>query len=217
MPAKRHRRGFIPDGCIRCSRFFEIDGRAGAAAGGYRIRSALRSISKSRTGRLLTMQPFFYGRSMSFWLIKSEPGDISVDDVAAMPQQTVCWTGIRNYQARNFMRDRMRPGDGAFFYHSSCAEPGIVGVAEITSLAFPDPTQFDTASYYFDPKATPETPRWFSVDLRLRRRTRLLPLKTIRQFDELEGMPLLARGNRLSISPVEPGQWRYLLGKLTDV
>ncbi|MGI4848098.1 MAG: EVE domain-containing protein [Janthinobacterium lividum] len=153
---------------------------------------------------------------MSYWLIKSEPGDVSVDDIAKAPQQTICWTGIRNYQARNFMRDAMLIGDQGFFYHSSCAEPGIVGIVEVVSVAFPDPTQFDTHSHYHDVKATQETPRWFSVDLQLKRKLSLLPLKTLRTCDELEGMPLLARGNRLSISPVAPHQWHFIQGLLID-
>jgi predicted RNA-binding protein with PUA-like domain len=151
---------------------------------------------------------------MSCWLLKSEPDDISVDDLGRAPDQTMCWSGIRNYQARNFMRDGMRVGDQAFFYHSSCAEPGIAGIVEIVSTAYPDPTQFDSASRYFDAKATQESPRWISVDIRLQHKTLLLPLKTLRTFTELEAMPLLARGNRLSVSPVAPDQWRFIASRL---
>src|SRR5476649_860117 len=117
---------------------------------------------------------------MNYWLMKSEPDDASIDDVLAMPEQTIAWYGVRNYQARNFMRDLMRVGDGVLFYHSSCAEPGIVGLAEVASTSYPDPTQFDPKSKYFDPKATLENPRWMLVDVRALRKTRLLNLAEMR-------------------------------------
>ncbi len=150
---------------------------------------------------------------MSYWLMKSEPGDVSVDDLAAMPDATVGWYGVRNYQARNFMRDLMRPGDGVLFYHSSCAEPGVAGLAEVVGAPYPDPTQFDPGHRYHDPKSTPELPRWYQVDVRLLRKTRLLPLAEIRAHPELQDMRLLARGNRLSITPVTPAEWR-VIGRL---
>ncbi len=147
---------------------------------------------------------------MAYWLMKSEPKDVSVDDLAAMPEATVGWYGVRNYQARNFMRDLMRPRDGVLFYHSSCAEPGVVGLAEVVGAPYPDPTQFEAGNKYFDGKATPEVPRWYQVDVRLVRKTRLLSLAEIRQHPDLQDMRLLARGNRLSITPVTPAEWRVI-------
>jgi predicted RNA-binding protein with PUA-like domain len=146
-----------------------------------------------------------------YWLMKSEPEECSVDDVAKLPKKTVPWTGVRNYQARNFMRDQMRLGDGVLFYHSSCPEPGIVGIAEVASPAYPDATQFDPGSKYFDPKSTREAPRWLHVDVKLQRKTRLLSLAEIRQVPALADMRLLQRGNRLSITPVTPAEWRTIL------
>ncbi len=151
---------------------------------------------------------------MRYWLMKSEPSDVSVDDLAALPDQSVAWYGVRNYQARNFMRDQMRVGDQVFFYHSNCEEPGIAGLAEVSKLAYPDQTQFDPASHYFDPKATPETPRWFNVDVRLKRKTRLVSIKELRGHPELEHMRTLQKGNRLSITPVDPREWAFILGIL---
>lgn len=151
---------------------------------------------------------------MQYWLMKSEPDEVSIDDALNAPEHTVPWTGVRNYQARNFMRDRMRVGDGVLFYHSSCAEPGIAGLAEVASTPYPDPTQFDSASPYFDPKATPENPRWMLVDVRAIRKTRLIPLSELRIHPELEGMIILQRGNRLSVTPVTPAQWRFITGRL---
>lgn len=151
---------------------------------------------------------------MRYWLIKSEPSEISIDDLASSPAVHTPWYGVRNYQARNFMRDDMRLGDLAFFYHSSCAEPGIVGIVEVVKLAYPDQSQFDPESQYYDPKATLEKPRWFSVDVKYLRKTRLLSLKELRSYPELEQMRLLAGGNRLSISPVEPSEWNFIKNKL---
>ena len=147
---------------------------------------------------------------MPYWLMKSEPDEVSIDDVLAAPRHTVAWFGVRNYQARNFMRDGMQKGDLAFFYHSSCAEPGIAGIVEIASTAYPDATQFDPASHYYDPKATPEQPRWISVDVKAVRKTRLLSLKQLRSYPELEAMRLLAKGSRLSVMPVEPAEWKFI-------
>ena len=146
----------------------------------------------------------------NYWLMKSEPDEVSIDDVFAAPEHTVAWFGVRNYQARNFMRDAMHAGDLAFFYHSSCAEPGIAGIVEIASSAYPDATQFDRSSHYYDLKATPEQPRWISVDVKAVRKTRLLSLKELRACPELAAMRLLAKGSRLSIMPVEPSEWNFI-------
>ncbi len=151
---------------------------------------------------------------MRYWLMKSEPSDVSIDDLASFPDQTVDWYGVRNYQARNFMRDQMKVGDGVLFYHSNCAEPGIAGLAEVSQLAYPDRTQFDPKHRYFDPKATPEQPRWFNVDVRLVRKTRLLSLKALRDNPQLANLRILQRGNRLSITPVDPRDWEVILGLL---
>jgi predicted RNA-binding protein with PUA-like domain len=149
---------------------------------------------------------------MRYWLMKCEPSECSVDDVLAMPQQTVPWFGVRNYQARNFMRDDMSVGDLAFFYHSSCAEPGIAGLMKVAKKAYPDITQFDPASEYHDPKSTPEAPRWMNVDMKLVKKTRLVPLAELRAHPELASLRILQRGNRLSITPVEPAEWAFIAG-----
>lgn len=149
---------------------------------------------------------------MRYWLMKSEPSEYSIDDLVR--DGVVPWFGVRNYQARNFMRDQMRVGDGVLFYHSSCPEPGIVGLAEVATDAYPDATQFDPASKYYDPKASPARPRWYHVDVRLKQKTRLMSLKEMRGYPELANMRVLARGNRLSITPVHPDEWRFILSKL---
>jgi predicted RNA-binding protein with PUA-like domain len=151
---------------------------------------------------------------MAYWLMKSEPSDVSVDDLAAMPKKTVAWYGVRNYQARNFMRDEMKAGDGVLFYHSSCPEPGIVGLAEVASNAYPDETQFDKKSKYFDPKSTREEPRWMHVDVKLVKKTRLLALEAMRAAPSLASMRVLQRGNRLSITPVTAAEWKAVLALL---
>ena len=142
--------------------------------------------------------------------MKSEPSEASIDDLARAPAQTVPWTGVRNYQARNFMRDEMRVGDGVLFYHSSCPQPGIAGIAEVASAAYPDATQFDPKSPYFDPKATPDAPRWVNVDVKLCARERLIGLAELRAEPELAQMRVLQRGNRLSITPVTSAEWRIV-------
>ena len=142
--------------------------------------------------------------------MKAEPAECSVDDALAAPHATVPWTGVRNYQARNFMRDAMRVGDGVLFYHSSCAQPGIVGLAQVASAAYPDPTQFDPASPYFDPTSTREAPRWLLVDVQVLKKTRNLTLPELRADPALTDMLLLKRGNRLSITPVAPAHWRHI-------
>lgn len=146
--------------------------------------------------------------------MKSEPSVVGIDDVQAMPNQTVDWWGVRNYQARNFMRDQMKVGDAVFFYHSNCKQPGIAGIAEVARLAYPDRTQFDAASPYYDPKSTPENPRWVNVDVRIVRKTRLVSLDELRIHPELANMRVLARGNRLSITPVDPAEWRFIVEHL---
>ena len=151
---------------------------------------------------------------MRYWLMKSEPDEFSIDDLARAPRRGSAWFGVRNYQARNFMRDEMRVGDQVLFYHSSCAQPGIAGLAEVCAAAHPDETQFDPNSKYYDPKATRAAPRWFNVDVRFVRKTQLLDLAELRRHKELAGMRLLARGNRLSITPVDPGEWKFITTKL---
>ena len=146
--------------------------------------------------------------------MKSEPADVSIDDLASFPNQTVDWYGVRNYQARNFMRDQMQVGDGVLFYHSNCDQPGIAGIAEVSTLAYPDRLQFIKDHKYYDPKATPETPRWFNVDVKLVRKTRLLSLKEMRENSALENLRILQRGNRLSITPVDPRDWQTILALL---
>ena len=148
---------------------------------------------------------------MAYWLMKSEPEEFSIDDLVAAKNQTVAWFGVRNYLARNFMRDQMKVGDEVFFYHSSCPEPGIAGLAKVSSPAYPDATQFEKKSKYFDAKATPETPRWFLVDVKLDKKTPLISLAGLREHAALEDMLILQRGNRLSITPVTPPQWKYII------
>jgi len=144
---------------------------------------------------------------MNYWLMKSEPAECSVDDALAAPDATVPWTGVRNYQARNFMRDAMRVGDGVLFYHSSCAEPGIAGIARVASAARTDPTQFDPRSPYFDPASKPQAPRWLLVDVQVLRKTRILTLAQLRADARLADMLVLRKGNRLSVTPVTAREW----------
>jgi len=153
---------------------------------------------------------------MNYWLMKSEPEECSVDDVLAMPNATVPWFGVRNYLARNFMRDQMRLQDGVLFYHSSCALPGVVGLAEVASTPYPDATQFDASSKYFDPKASLEAPRWQLVDVRVTRKTRTLSLAELRAHAALTEMILLRRGNRLSITPITAHEWDTIVRLLAE-
>jgi predicted RNA-binding protein with PUA-like domain len=149
--------------------------------------------------------------SRQYWLMKSEPDECSIDDALRAPDATVAWTGVRNYQARNFMRDAMQPGDGVLFYHSSCATPGIAGLAEVASRTRPDPTQFDPASPYHDPKSAPDKPRWLLLDVKALKKTRLIPLAEMRDTRELAEMVVLQKGSRLSITPVSESHWRFIV------
>lgn len=151
---------------------------------------------------------------MNYWLMKSEPDTFGIDDLAAMPDQTEHWDGVRNYQARNMMRDQMQVGDRVFFYHSNTKVPGIVGIAEVVREGYPDHTAFDPEAKYYDPKSDPGKPRWYMVDVKfVRRLARTISLEELKQHaDALEDFPLLRRGNRLSIMPVTKPQWDYILG-----
>jgi len=146
----------------------------------------------------------------NYWLMKSEPDEVSIDDALAAPDATVAWTGVRNYQARNFMRDGMKVGDGVLFYHSSCPEPGIAGLARVASAIKPDPTQFDPKSPYYDAASKKDDPRWLLVDVQALRKTRLLALPELRAKPELAELTILRKGNRLSITPVEPAHWKII-------
>lgn len=150
---------------------------------------------------------------MRYWLIKSEPDAFSIDDLKNSPGKKTHWDGVRNYQARNFMRDDMRPGDPVFYYHSNTDEPGIVGIAEVASKAYPDHTAFDPNDHHFDPASDPHKPRWMMVDIRFKRKLkRPLSLAEIRTHaDRLDGLALIRRGNRLSVMPVSEPHWNYLL------
>jgi len=148
---------------------------------------------------------------LTYWLMKSEPDAFSIDDLAA--KKTEPWDGIRNYQARNMIRDDMKVGDMAFFYHSSCPEPAVVGLMTIASRPYPDPSQFDPGSGYYDPGSKPDDPRWLLVDVRFKRKLRRpITLQELKEHPALAGFQLLKRGNRLSIFPVEQKHWDLILG-----
>jgi predicted RNA-binding protein with PUA-like domain len=151
---------------------------------------------------------------MNYWLMKSEPDECSIDDVLAAPGRKTAWSGVRNYQARNFMRDGMHVGDGVFFYHSSCDEPGIAGLAEVASPAYIDASQFDKKSPYYDPASKKAAPRWVNVDVRALKKTKLVPLAELRRHKALAKMRLLRPGNRLSITPVSAAEWKYITERL---
>ena len=151
---------------------------------------------------------------MNYWLMKSEPSECSIDDTLAAPDATVPWVGVRNYQARNFMRDAMQVGDGVLFYHSSCAEPGIVGIARVASRPYPDATQFDPQSHYYDASSKPAEPRWMLVDVQAVKKTRNLALPELRAHPALADLTILKKGNRLSITPVDANQWQVISGLL---
>jgi predicted RNA-binding protein with PUA-like domain len=150
---------------------------------------------------------------MAYWLMKSEPSVFGIDDLKAKPQRTSFWDGVRNYQARNFMRDGMKKGDKVFFYHSSCPEPGIVGIASVAREAYPDATAFDPKSPYYDPKSDPKKPIWIGVDVKfVRQFKRVISLDELKQEPRLDGFTLLRRGNRLSVMPVSEAHWNVVLG-----
>jgi predicted RNA-binding protein with PUA-like domain len=169
---------------------------------------------RHRRGTLFAAHRLFEAHPLAYWLMKSEPAECSIDDALASPDATVPWTGVRNFQARNFMRDQMQIGDGVLFYHSSCAVPGIAGVAEVASKAYPDPTQFDPTSPYYDSASRPEKPRWLLVDVRARYQVEVVTLAQMREVPALQDMLVLKRGNRLSITPVQPAHWQLLLGMM---
>ena len=149
---------------------------------------------------------------MKYWLMKSEPEAFSIDDLRRAPGRTDHWDGVRNYQARNMMRDEMNKGDLVFFYHSNCAEPGIVGIMKVVREAYPDHTAFDPETRYYDPKSDFASPRWYMVDVRfVRKLKRVIPLAELKTCAELKDMPLVKRGNRLSIMPVTETQWDFIL------
>ncbi len=150
---------------------------------------------------------------MAYWLMKTEPSEFSIDDLKARPKRTEPWDGVRNYQARNMMRDQMKKGDGVLFYHSNCEEPGIVGVAKVVREGYPDPTAFDPEDKHYDPKSDPDDPRWYHVDVKfVRKLKRTIALAEIKRHPELAEMPLVRRGNRLSVMPVTESEWEFVLG-----
>ena len=152
---------------------------------------------------------------MNHWLMKSEPDVFGIDDLKNRPGRTEPWDGVRNYQARNMMRDQMKRGDLAFFYHSNCDDPGIVGIMTVAREGYPDHTAFDPQAKYYDPKSDPGNPRWYMVDVRYKRKlTRTITLQELKQYGggPLADMPLLRKGNRLSVMPVTAGQWDFILG-----
>ena len=148
---------------------------------------------------------------MQKWLMKSEPSEFSIDDLKACPKQTDMWDGVRNYQARNMIRDSIKKGDLVFFYHSNCDETGIVGVMQVVKEAYPDPTAFDPNDPHFDPKSNPDDPRWFVVDLKFKRKfKRVITLRELKEHKEIESMRLVQRGNRLSVMPVDSAHWDFI-------
>jgi predicted RNA-binding protein with PUA-like domain len=149
---------------------------------------------------------------MAYWLMKSEPDEFSIDDLVAAPKKTTPWFGVRNYLARNYMRDHMRVGDGVLFYHSSCAVPGVAGIAK----PHPDESQFDGKGKYLDPKSQRDDPRWMLVDVKLVKKTRVMPLDEMRGYAELADMVVLKRGNRLSITPVSDAEWGFIVARLGE-
>lgn len=149
---------------------------------------------------------------MRYWLMKTEPGEFGIDDLAARPSQTEHWDGVRNYQARNMMRDEMKQGDSVLFYHSNCDVPGVVGIAKIVREAYPDFTAFDPDNKHYDAASKPDDPRWFMVDVRfVRKLRRIIALSELRDRPELEGLALVRKANRLSVMPVSPDQWSFIL------
>jgi predicted RNA-binding protein with PUA-like domain len=149
-----------------------------------------------------------------YWVMKSEPDECSIDDALAAPKRLAPWTGVRNYRARNFMRDEMRIGDGVLFWHSSCEVPGIAGLAEVASAPYPDPSQFDKKSDYYDASSKRDAPSWVCVDVRALKKTRVVPIPELRDQKPLKDMWVLRPGNRLSITPVTDAEWKFITGKL---
>ena len=154
---------------------------------------------------------------MRYWLLKSEPSTFGIDHLAAMPRQTTSWEGVRNFQARNMLRDDFSAGDLAFFYHSSCPEPGIAGIVEVVRAGYPDASAWNRRSEYYDAKSTEKKPLWYTVDVRLKKQlATVLPLTTLREHEsgKLDGLALLRRGNRLSVTPVDAAHWKFILSLL---
>lgn len=150
---------------------------------------------------------------MNYWLMKSEPDVFGIDHLKAMPGKTDHWDGVRNYQARNMMRDEMKKGDLVFFYHSNCDEPGIVGIMKVVREGYPDHTAFDPECKYYDPKSDPDKPRWYMVDVKYQRTLkRVITLAELKGYRTLEDCPLVRKGNRLSIMPITGKQWDFILG-----
>lgn len=150
---------------------------------------------------------------MNHWLMKSEPESFSIDDLARAPRKTTCWDGVRNYQARNMLRDEMKRGDLAFFYQSNCEVPGVVGIVEVVREGYPDHTAFDPDDHHFDPKSDPDNPRWYMVDVKLvKKLPRVVSLRELKTHadNKLQGFRLLARGNRLSVMPVTAAHWKFI-------
>jgi len=177
---------------------------AGATPDWRRIRPSVIFSSVHPVPAILTR--------MRYWLIKSEPTTYGIDRMAR--DKTTAWNGVRNFQARNFMRDQMKVGDRAFFYHSNCEEPGIVGIVEVSAPVHPDDTQFDKKSHYYDPQAKREAPRWLNVDFKFVKKTPLVSLAELKKHKKLANMRVLQRGNRLSITPVDPAEWDYITERL---
>ena len=148
--------------------------------------------------------------------MKSEPDEFSIDDLVKAPKKTTSWFGVRNYMARNYMRDHMKVGEGVLFYHSSCEVPGIAGIAKVAGKPHPDESQFDRKGKYYDPKSDRKAPRWMLVDVKLVKKTRMMPLDEMRTYPELAGMVTLKRGNRLSITPVTESEWDFIVGRLGE-
>lgn len=176
-------------------------------------KSAARTTAAKSPARKESGRPGTADGARKFWLVKSEPSTFSFDDLMRARGRTTGWDGVRNYQARNFMRDEMRPGDGVLFYHSNAEPPAVVGVAEVAGAAYPDPTQFDPRSDYHDPKATPDAPIWMQVDIRgIAHLPRPMTLEELRKVPELAEMELLRKGSRLSVQPVREREWQAIAG-----
>lgn len=182
------------------SHWFKITARSGIAENTFLFLRRPRSLNRTEV------------KAMRYWLMKSEPETFSLEHLAASKAETTRWDGVRNYQARNMLRDDFKKGDLAFFYHSNCEEPGIVGLMEVVRAAYPDPTAFDPEHDHYDPGSDPDAPRWFVVDVKFKRRLkRTITLRELKGCSELAGLPLVRRGNRLSVMPVSPAEWKFIL------